>query len=60
MWSNVLGVDGGDNHAGIGDFGGVPAVFAHHADDAGAEFFGELKSSDEIWGNVLLEAAASD
>ena len=58
--SDVGGVDGRDDDAGVGDFGCVTAVFADDGDDVGADLLGELEGEHEIRGNVFLEVAAAD
>ena len=58
--SDVAGVDGGHDHAGVGHLGGVAAVLADEADDTGADLLCVLKGGDEVGGDVLLEVAAAD
>ena len=53
-------VDGRDDDAGVGDFGGVTAIFADDGDDVGTDVLGELEGEHEVGGNVFLEVAAAD
>src|ERR1700685_4521368 len=60
MRSDVGGIDGGDEDAGVGDGGGVASVAADDADDFCADGFGVLERGDEIGADVLFEIAAAD
>ena len=57
---DIVGVYRRDDDAGIGLGGGVAAVFADDADDAGADLLGELDRGNETGGDVLLQVAAAN
>ena len=57
---DVVGIDGRDDHAGVGLRGCVTAVFTYDADHARADLLGELDGGDETGGDVFLEVAAAD
>ncbi len=59
MGSDVVGVDGGDDQAGVCDLGCIAAVPAHNADDGRADFKGKLKGFDKVWADIFLKVAAA-
>jgi hypothetical protein len=46
VWRDVGGIDRRNDHAGVGDFGGVTAVFADDGDDVRADFLREFERED--------------
>ena len=60
MWRHRFRIDGGHDHACIGDLRRVSAVASDDANDLRADLLGQAQREDQIRADVLLDVAAPD